>query len=83
MLNEQQEIQRDQKSLRLVASVIILNHTLATVHSESEDVENYEVNYKKQICKCPDHTFRDVKCGHIRAVNVFLFQQAQRAGVVA
>ena len=83
MLNQQQEEQRDAKSLRLVSSVIILNHTLATVHSETEENETYEVDYKKQTCECPDHTFRDVKCGHIRAVNVFLFQLAQRTGVSA
>ncbi len=70
------DIKRDEKAQRLVDGVIILDAQLATVQSEGGS-QIYNVNYILQTCDCPDHVFRNVRCGHVRAVNIVLAEMME------
>jgi len=70
------DINRDDKAQKLVDNVIILDTQSATVKSENGG-KVYNIDYSLQTCNCPDHTFRNTRCKHIRAINIFLTEMIE------
>ena len=65
-----QAIPRIEKALEIIDGITVLSDSHATYTDSDKKI--YHINYKDEICECPDHVYRQVKCKHIWATQLKL-----------
>jgi len=68
-----QAIPRLEQAFKMLDCVVPIKYPNALVVC-AED-KQYHVNYVDEVCECPDHQFRQVKCKHIWACQLKLKAQ--------
>jgi len=71
--NTNQSIPRLERAFTLLKRVQIKGNT-ATVGSDKNYTKTYIVNILAKTCTCADYKFRQIRCKHIRAVELYQLQ---------